>query len=171
MDHKAEHKQRCAIVIELLDNWRNFYLEPAQSVQGFASDDPDRKVTLKDWTVFSSMGKDSTVVELARCLEKRQRQSPNHYRHLIAFTVYAEWRLVNTTVKVLNAQRKLVDKPERIRERIVPRWVVPRMVELATIGIVFDWDRKVKLRLPPALTGKLDEFTDQHGTHVTDRAA
>lgn len=171
MDHRRDHQQKAATVISLLDHWRDFFHEPAQSVAGFAVDDPGRTVDLRDWTVFSSMSRDKTVVELARCLERRQRLSPNHYRHLVAFTVYAEWRLVNTTVKVLNAQRKLVDKPERIRERIVPRWVLPRMVDLCVVGIVFDWDRSVKLRLPPALTGRLDEFTDQNGTHITDRAA
>lgn len=172
MDHKAEHQQRCAIVIELLDNWRNFYDEPASIIgDGISSTgDVDRPMP-ETWTLFSTMGRWPAVVELRRCLELRQRQSPGHYKHLVAYSIKAEWRLIDKPIKVRNAHGKWVEKMDRVKERVVPRWISPRMVELAVIGIVFDWDRKVPLTLPPAMTRRLGEFTDQHGTHVTERAA
>lgn len=171
MDHRRNHEQKCATVISLLDHWRDFFCEPPPPFAGIGSD--EEKPMPQTWTLFSSMGRHASVVELKRCLELRAKQSPNHYKHLIAYTVNASWRLTDRPTKIRNAHGKMVWKtpPPRVKERVVPSWVKPRMANLCVVGIVFDWKREIALVLPPAMSGKLDEFTDQHGTHLTDRAA
>jgi hypothetical protein len=146
-----------------LDHWRDFFCEPASSGAGFVVVADESRAMPEEWSLFSSMGRWESVVELRRCLERRRVLSPNHYRHLVAYTVNANWRLVDTTVRVRNAHRKFVDKPDRVRQRVVSRWVLPRMAELAIVGIVFDWDREVSCELPPAMTRKLRALADSDG--------
>lgn len=159
---QEEHDRRCVTVRTLLDHWKDFFCEPASSGLGLVVADESRPMP-EAWTLFSSMGRWESVVELQRCLGLRARLSPNHYRHLVAYTVLAEWRLVDRPVKRRDHRNRLVDDVERVKERVVPRWVLPRMAELAIVGVVFDWDRDVALELPPGLTRKLRPLADSDG--------
>lgn len=182
-------EQQRATLIELLDHWRDFFDEPAQSTQVLTTDD---EKTSEEWSLFSSMAFWPAVVELARCVEVARDRWPTHTGHLLAFTAYADWRLTDKPTKIRNAHGKLVwaDPVPRVRERVTPAWVSERKAMLVIDGIralVWRWPRgdcgscrdasaalpcpdHTPLTLPPPLRSRLHEFTDQHGTHFTEAA-
>lgn len=153
--------ERRHVLTELLDNWRNFFDEPAAS--GLVVVDDQTRETSADWSLFSTMQRWPSVVEMRRCVELMARMAPGHYRHLMAYTAYVEWRLVDRPVKRMNAHRKLVDDVERVRARIVPSWILLQMVERALDFVLGVWSREVPLELPPALVRKLRPLADSDG--------
>jgi hypothetical protein len=157
---KAMDDERRRVLVELLDHWRDFFDEQADS--GTAPVEEGRELSM-DWSLFSSMGRWPSVVELRRCVEMCARMGPSHYRHLVAATAKVEWRLVDKPVKRRNAHGKLVDDVERVRERVVPRWVSSRMVDRALDFVLGVWDQAVPLELPPPLVLKLRPLADADG--------
>lgn len=88
------------------------------------------------------MARHPSVVELGRCLGALSGACPNHYRHLRGF--YAStWRVVRQPkTRIVKGRTVRLEanpsKPEDWdyeRQRIVPSWVLRRMVELAVIGL------------------------------------
>lgn len=136
-ESEKEREERRRVLVELLDHWKDFFDEPASS--GLVVVDEQTKQTAENWSLFSAMQRWPAVVEMRRCVELMGRMAPGHYRQLMAYTAYVDWRLVDKPVKRLNAHRKLVDDIERVRERIVPSWVVPQMVDRALDFVVGVW--------------------------------
>jgi hypothetical protein len=138
-------------IVFLLDHWEDFF-EQASSGGLVIVDDQTRRMS-DDWTLLSSMSRHPSVVELGRCLELCRRMAKGHYNHLRAF-YGSEWRTIDRPVKKRNAHGKLVDDTARVRERVVPAWVVMRMVERATDFVAGSfrgepeipvaWDRKLR---------------------------
>lgn len=149
--------ERRRVLGELLDSWGEFFFELADngSVKG---DDPDRAMG-EDWTLFSSMSRWPAVVELRKCLALCERMGPSHHRHLMGF-YNSEWRTIDRPIKKRNAHGKLVSDIARVRERVVPSWVVPRMVEHALDFLLGVWDTDVALELPPPLMKTLREYVN-----------
>lgn len=117
----------------------------------------------------SGMGSYPSVKELDRILGQLKATVPNHYAHLRGF-YSAEWRTTTRPGKIRSAQGKMVVVDTRVRERVVPSWVVWRIVDHALDMLVALWDYGVVLELPPALNRKLREFVDGEGTHLTEAA-
>jgi len=69
-----------------------------------------------------------TIRELERCLRLLASACPGDYRHLKAYRCGAEWRNVDTWRRVKLPSGKYDWVPDRIRERIVPRWLRPERV-------------------------------------------
>lgn len=73
------------------------------------------------------MASHPSVTELQRCLSSLAEGDPAGYKHLKAYRC-CEWRTVDTirSVKLVSGKWDIV--PDRMRERIVPRWVSPGLV-------------------------------------------
>lgn len=162
MDHKAEHQQRCQTVVALLDHWRDFFDEEADAGDKPPGEDEDEG-TSENWTLFSSMGKKQPALELKRCVEFLAGIELVYYRHLMAYTAYVEWRLVNRACKRRDHRGRMVDDTERVRVRIVPSWISLGYVERGVEQIVEVWSDDVPLELPRPLTLKLRPLADSDG--------
>jgi hypothetical protein len=160
----VKHDERCRVVVDLLDHWRDFFEEPTPN--GNQAVDSDDRQSAEDWSLFSSMAKWPSVMELRRCVEILERagrgrsgeRTPVHYTHLMAYTAYVEWRLVDRPTKRRDHRGRLVDDVERTRVRIVPSWVSARIVESALDIVLGFWNHEVALELPPGMTKGLREF-------------
>lgn len=156
------HNDKRAIIEQLLDHWQDFVLPNVGGVKG----DGQEGIGI----VFASgMGSYPSVRELDRILGVLERTVPNHFKHLRGF-YGSEWRTADVATKIRAANGKLVDGVARKRMRVVPGWVLLRMVDRALDMLCALWDHGVVLELPPALNRKLREFTDQDGTHLTEAA-
>ena len=80
--------------------------------------------------------KHQTIRELERCLRLLASARPGDYRHLKAFRCGAEWRNVDTWRRVKLPSGKYDWIPDRIRERIVPRWLKPERVLAGELFLV-----------------------------------
>jgi hypothetical protein len=77
-----------------------------------------------------------TIKELERCLRLLLSACPGDYRHLKAYRCGAEWRNVDTWRRVKLPSGKYDWVPDRVRERVVLKWVRPERVEAAERFIV-----------------------------------
>ena len=162
MDYQElDYQERRRILEKLLDHWHDFVL-PSPSGQS-AADEP------LGFAFTSGMANHPSVRELDRCLGVLRDKMPGHYAHVCAWYA-SEWRTTEKPVKKRNAAGKMVDDIARVRVRVVPKWVVWRMVDRGLDIILALWGQETVLEEPPALVRKLREFTDQDGTHLTEAA-
>jgi hypothetical protein len=161
----TNEQARRETLLQLLDHWRDFFCEPSGS--GQASSDDDGRMLAADWSLFSSMARWSSVVEMKRCVDLLEglcrHTERSHHAHLMAYSCKADWRLAEVPVKRRDAKGKWIVELQRQRVRLVPGWVVLRMVDRAVDFILCMWSQDVPLELPPALTLKLRPLADADG--------
>ena len=99
-----------------------------------------------------------TIRELERCLRLLASASPGDYRHLKAFRCGMEWRCVDTWRRVKLASGKYDWVPDRIRERVVPRWIRPERVLAGELFLIRVFRGEISLPddLYKAFTGQQD---------------
>jgi hypothetical protein len=116
----------------LLDHRGDFY-DPAGTNAGGESEG----IGL---TLMPRMSRHPSVKELERCIELLRATARGHCTHMLAY-YGAEWRIVWTPVKAKKGRMVLADdgRPEMApeRRRIVPAWVLPRMVERGVDYVTF----------------------------------
>ena len=156
-----DEAERRATLVELLDHWHDFFDEP--SPEGSGGDGDPNKPMPADWTLFSSQARWPSVREMRRLLDLLGVLGKGHQAHLVAYTVNVSWRTTDGIVKVKNAHGKWVLKEQRVRQRVVPRWVSMRIVERSLDFMLGQWDQAVPLELPPCLTMRLRPLADSDG--------
>lgn len=116
----------------LLDHRTDFY-DPAGTNTGGVSEG----IGL---TLMPRMSRHPSVRELERCIESLRTTAKGHCSHMLAF-YGAEWRIAWVPVKAKKGRVVLADngrpETEPIRQRIVPGWVLPRMVERGVDYVTF----------------------------------
>ena len=160
------YQEKRRLVEQLLDHWRD-YFDPASNGQPSHGDGEPLGIAL-----LSSMARHPSVVELSRILELCRRMAPGHYKHLAGW-YGAEWRVVRALETDSRGRTKLhpvtgrpltdPDPKKMRRERVVPSWVVWRMVDRALDFVCCAWDSGVPLELPLALNRKLRPLADADG--------
>jgi hypothetical protein len=121
----AEQKPALERIRFLLDQWDAIFDGSPSSEQlvsissSFSSRPPGR---------LPDEAKHQTIKELERCLRLLASASPGDYRHLKAYRCGAEWRCVDTWRRVKLPSGKYDWVPDRIREKIAPRWLKPERV-------------------------------------------
>ena len=81
------------------------------------------------------MAQHGSVRELIRCLDNLALDDPAAHKHLKAFRCSAEWRQVRAVIRVRLQSGRWDGIPGWKRERIVPRWIDPRLVVRAEEAI------------------------------------
>lgn len=153
-----EYAQKRQTVEGLMDHLEDFFEFGAGGGQGGEGDGVPK---------VSSMASYPSVIELVRCLGLCKQLAGGHYKHLIGH-YSSEWRIVTKVEKQRTLSGKLDSKPVRSRERVVPAWINPRMVDRSLDFLVGAWDMGVTLELPPALVRKLRPMASEDGEGWTE---
>lgn len=182
-----DYREKRALIEQLMDHWEDFFSVASSGQLVTEEPDPTKKVELKDFTVFSTMSRHHSVVELRRCLEVLRTKLPKHYAVIAGF-YGAERKGAWSTRQVKTRNGKLVREPVRVQARIVPSWIggpkVPRCLEVdcpcggemsrmlcrshdVLLGL---WGR-VRLELPQPLERKLRPFMSEEGVEGWTEAA
>lgn len=150
-----EQKRALERVRFLLDHWDAIFdgspsSEPFVSVSSSFSSSPPGQLP--------DEARHHTIKELERCLRLLAAACPGDYRHLKAFRCGAEWRNVDTWRRVKLPSGKYDWVPDRIRERIVPRWLKPERVAAGESFIVrvFRGEIFIPDDLYAAFTGRVE---------------
>lgn len=124
----------------MLDHRNDFY-DPDGATSATGIDRGAAGVAL-----LPKMSRHPSVVELERCISLLRATAKNHCAHMLAF-YGCEWRTVWVPVKtgngkwVVNADGSRQTRPER--RRVVPGWVLVRMVERGVDFVVFAFTGEV----------------------------
>lgn len=109
--------ERRQTVATLLDHWHDYW--DTASSNGLASSSSGGtgapSLAVSHWPPHDQ----AIIRELHRCLETVRRLGRNHYWAIRTY-YDAPTRLVDRKVKVQGPQRKLVETPQRVRERVLP---------------------------------------------------
>jgi hypothetical protein len=114
----------------LLDHWDDIFDGAAAASDSSASGE---RLGI---SLLPRMANHPSVKELSRCLALLASASPGDYRHLKSYRCGAEWRNVDTWRRMKLPSGKYDWEPDRIRERIVPRWIRPQRVAAGEAFIV-----------------------------------
>lgn len=119
----------------LLDHWPDFF-ETLHTVDE-SGDHVEGAVT-----GMPKMSRHPSVVELGRAIAATRRHMPKKTAHLMAHYT-SEWRTTDKLERRRTKKGKQETVTRRVRERVVPKWVRPRKVELAVIAVTAEFRGEV----------------------------